>query len=138
MYNGKTISVILPTYNEKDSIKKIIEDFDRLGIVDEILVINNNAAAGTSEEIGKTKAIEIHEFAQGYGSAIQRGYSEAKGDLIVVCEPDDTFLAEDIYKLLAYSTDLDIVYGSRTTKNLIWEKANMGFLLTQVSGFKNQ
>jgi len=129
MYNNKKVSVILPTYNEKDSIKKVINDFENLGVVDEIIVINNNAADGTSEEVKQTSAIEIFEPCQGYGSAIQRGYKDATGDLIVVCEPDDTFLSKDIFKLLAYSEDLDIVYGSRTVKNFIWENANMGFLI---------
>lgn len=129
MYRGKTISLILPTYNEKDSIRKVIQDFEELGLVDEILVINNNAAAGTSEEVQNTSAVEIHEPVQGYGAAIQRGFSEARGDLIAVCEPDDTFLAGDFHKFLAYSEDVDIVYGSRTVKTFIWERANMGFLL---------
>lgn len=129
MYNNKTVSVILPTYNEKDSIKKVINDFENLGIVDEIIVINNNAAEGTSDEVKNTSAIEVIETDQGYGSAIQRGFKESKGDLVLVCEPDDTFLAKDIYKFLAYSEDVSIVYGSRTIKNFIWENANMGFLL---------
>lgn len=126
MYQGKKVSVILPTYNEKDSIKKVIEDFEKLGVVDEILVINNNATEGTSEEVAQTNAIEIIETVQGYGSAIRRGFNEAKGDLLVVCEPDDTFVASDIFKLLSYSNEMDIVYGSRTFSTLIWEHANMG------------
>lgn len=126
MYQGKKVTVILPTYNEKDSIRKVINDFEATGVVDEIIVINNNAAEGTSEEVAPTSAIEIHEPKQGYGSAIQRGFKEAVGDLIVVCEPDDTFLASDIFKLLSYSNEIDIVYGSRTVSTLIWENANMG------------
>lgn len=129
MWHNKKISVIFPTYNERDSIKKVIQDFEHLGVVDEILVINNNAAEGTSEEVEQTSAIEICEPLQGYGSAIQRGFREATGDLIVVCEPDDTFLAKDIYKLLIFSEDVDIVYGTRTVKNFIWEKANMTVFL---------
>lgn len=129
MFNNKLVSLVLPTYNEKDSIQKVINDFDALGIIDEIIVINNNAAEGTSEEVAKTRAIEIIEPLQGYGSAIIRGFNEAKGDLIIVCEPDDTFLADDLYKLLAYSREMDVVYGTRTAKNFIWEGANMGFLL---------
>lgn len=66
---------------------------------------------------------------QGYGSAIRRGFKEATGDLIIVCEPDDTFVAEDLLKLLTYSEDVDIVYGSRTIKNFIWKGANMGWFL---------
>jgi len=129
MYKEKKISVILPTFNEKDSIRKVISDFEKLGIVDEILVINNNAAPGTSEELCGTSAIEIDEREQGYGSAIIRGFKEASGDLLIVCEPDDTFLAKDIYKFLVYSEDVDIVYGSRTYRELIWDGANMGWFL---------
>jgi glycosyltransferase involved in cell wall biosynthesis len=129
MHEGQTISLILPTYREKDSIRQAIVDFESLAVVDEIIVINNNAIEGTSEEVAKTSAIEIHEPLQGYGAAIQRGFAEASGDLVVVCEPDATFVARDLYKFLAYIKDVDIVYGSRTIKNFIWERANMGLLL---------
>jgi len=129
MYKNKKISVILPTYNEKDSIRKVINDFDRLGIIDEIIVVNNNAAAGTSEEVAQTKAREVFEPIQGYGSAIKRGFKESTGELVVVCEPDDTFLVTDIFKFLAYSEDVDIVYGTRTVSLFIWEGANMGRFL---------
>jgi glycosyltransferase involved in cell wall biosynthesis len=129
MYKDKKISVILPTFNEKDSIKKAINDFEELGIVDEIIVVNNNAVTGTSEAVRNTSAVEVFEEIQGYGSAIIRGYKEATGDIIVLCEPDDTFIAKDIYKFLAYSEDVDIIYGSRTYKELIWSGANMGWFL---------
>jgi glycosyltransferase involved in cell wall biosynthesis len=129
MYKGKKVSLVLPTFNEKDSIKQVIREFEELGIIDEILVINNNAAAGTSDEIAGTSAIEILEKEQGYGSAIMRGFKESTGDLIVVCEPDNTFVASDILKLLSYCEDVDIVYGSRTYKELIWSGANMGWFL---------
>jgi glycosyltransferase involved in cell wall biosynthesis len=129
MYKNKKISVILPTYNEKDSIRKVVNDFNQLGIIDEIIVINNNAAAGTSEEVAKTKAREVFEPIQGYGAAIKRGFKESTGELVVVCEPDDTFLAADILKFLAYCEDVDIVYGTRTVSHFIWEGANMGVFL---------
>lgn len=129
MFDGQRISLILPTYNEKDSIRKVIRDFEALGVVDEILVVNNNAAPGTSEEVAGTSAREIFEPEQGYGAAIQRGLREATGGLLVVCEPDDTFVARDLFKMLEFSRDVDIVYGSRTVANFIWEGANMGKFL---------
>ena len=129
MFLGKTVSLILPTYNEKDSIRDVIENFEKLGIIDEIIVINNNAAEGTSEEVAPTSAIEIIETTQGYGAANLRGIREAKGDLIAICEPDDTFLETDLFKMLEYSRDFDVVYGSRTMNDLIWEGANMGWFL---------
>jgi glycosyltransferase involved in cell wall biosynthesis len=129
MYKQSKVTVILPTYNEKDSIRQVIKEFEALGVVDEILVINNNAVEGTSENIRGTSAIEIHEPRQGYGAAIRRGFAEASGDLVAVCEPDATFVAHDLHKFLAYSDDVDIAYGSRTIKTFIWECANMGLLL---------
>ena len=129
MWNKKTISVILPTYNEKDSIRQCILNLESLGIVDEVIVVNNNAATGTTEEVALTGAREIFEPVQGYGAAIRCGFSEAHGDYIVVCEPDGTFAERDILKLLAYSMDFSIVFGTRTTKEFIWTGANMGIFL---------
>jgi hypothetical protein len=54
---------------------------------------------------------------------------EATGELVAVCEPDDTFLAKDLIKFLIFSEEVDIVYGSRTVKNYIWDGANMGRFL---------
>lgn len=129
MYQGRSISVVLPTYNERDSIRACIEGFERTGVVDEIVVVNNNAAPGTSEEVAGTSAIEVMEKRQGYGSAIVRGLREATGDLICICEPDGTFDAKDLFKMLPYSDEVDIVYGTRTVGEFIWEDANMGWFL---------
>lgn len=123
------VSVVLPTYNEKDSIREVIQDFVATGVADEVIVINNNAAAGTSEEVAGTGAIEIFETEQGYGAACQRGLREASGDFIVLCEPDGTFDADDIHKLLAYAKDFDVVFGSRTSQQFVWRGANMGLFL---------
>jgi glycosyltransferase involved in cell wall biosynthesis len=133
-WRGSRISVVFPTYNERDSIRAAIVDFASTGVVDEILVINNNAAPGTSDEVAAATAAvpdgtlvrEIHEPRQGYGHAIQRGLREASGDYIVVSEPDGTFLGRDTFKLLAYVDDFDVVYGSRTARTFIWRGANMG------------
>lgn len=129
MWNGKTIAVVLPTYNEKDSIAETIRQFDALGIVDDILVINNNAAPGTSEEVAGTAAREIVETRQGYGAAIKRGLREVQTDLICVCEPDGTFNPADLHKLLPFTVECDLVVGSRTVTTFIWEGANMGAFL---------
>lgn len=129
MWKKQKISVVLPTYNEKDSIRRCILEFAETGVVDEILVINNNAALGTSGEVAGTPAREVFEAQQGYGFAIRRGFKEATGDLIVLCEPDGTFSPHDVWKLLAYSEDFEVVLGTRTTSVMIWKGANMGMFL---------
>lgn len=129
MWLDKKVSVIFPTYNEKESIRAAIEEFFASGFVDEIVVVNNNAAAGTAEEVAKTKAIQVFEKRQGYGQAIRRGFKEVTGGIIIVSEPDGTFMGDDVLKLLAYSNQFDVVFGSRTSKGLIWKGANMGLFL---------
>lgn len=129
MWQGHSVSVILPTYNEKDSIRAVIEGFKATRVVDEIIVVNNNAVAGTSEEVAGSGATEVFETRQGYGWAIRRGLAEASSEYLVVCEPDGTFVPSDIFKLLAYADNFDVVYGSRTSQQLIWRGANMGFFL---------
>ncbi|MDF2758817.1 MAG: glycosyl transferase, family 2, partial [Thermomicrobiales bacterium] len=56
MWQGKSVSVILMTYAERGSIRATIEGFFATGLVDEVLVVNNNAEPGTSEEVAMTPA----------------------------------------------------------------------------------
>src|SRR3954447_26070506 len=105
VWNGKSVSVILMTYAERDSIRSVIDGFFDTGVVDEVLVVNNNAQAGTEEEIAKTKARQVLEPRQGYGHATRSGLLEASGELIVLAEPDGTFVPDDIRKLLVYSEE---------------------------------
>ena len=129
MWKGKSVSVVLPTYNEKDSIAQHINDFFSTGVVDEVIAVNNNAVAGTDSAVLTTDAKIVHEPRQGYGFSIRRGLKESSGDLIVISEPDGTFVANDIVKLLAYTDDFSIVFGSRTLYTMIWKGANMGAFL---------
>jgi glycosyltransferase involved in cell wall biosynthesis len=125
MWNGRTVSVVLMTYAERDSIRAVIEGFYDTGVVDEVLVVDNNSQPGTVDEVAKTRARIVHERKQGYGHATRRGLMEASGDLIVLAEPDGTFLPADISKLLVYADDCEVVLGTRTTRELIWNGANM-------------
>jgi glycosyltransferase involved in cell wall biosynthesis len=129
MWNGKTVSVVLMTYAERDSIRSVIEGFFETGLVDEVLVVDNNAEPGTQEQVRTTRARLVHERSQGYGFATRRGLLEADGDLIVLAEPDGTFLPEDLMKLLVYSNECDVVFGTRTTRELVWAGANMPWSL---------
>jgi glycosyltransferase involved in cell wall biosynthesis len=129
MWNGNKVSVIFPTYNEKDSIREAIEDFFANGYVDEIVVVNNNAAEGTDDEVRPTQARIVYETNQGYGYAIRRGLAEAEGELLIISEPDATFCGEDVIKLLAYSDNVPVVFGTRTHSELVWAGANMGIFL---------
>jgi glycosyltransferase involved in cell wall biosynthesis len=129
MWEGKTLSVVLMTYTERYSIRRVIEGFFETGVVDEVVVVNNNAEEGTEEEVARTDARQVFEPKQGYGHAIRRGLVESTGDLVLLAEPDGTFTPADVFKMLAYSGECEAVLGTRTTRELIWRGANMGWFL---------
>jgi glycosyltransferase involved in cell wall biosynthesis len=129
MYGTKSVSVVFPAYNEAPYIKRAIEDFFLEGVVDEIVVVDNNSRDGTAEEARSTRARVVEERAQGYGHALRRGLREASGEIVILAEPDGTFVGRDVLKLLAYSDDFDMVCGTRATRELIWTQANMGWFL---------
>ncbi len=125
MYRHKTVSIILPAYNEEDTIRGAIEAFFATGFVDEVIAVDNNSKDRTAEEIRKTKAVYVKEVKQGYGAALIRGLSVATSDLLVTSEPDGSFRPSDLEKLLIYSQDFDLVAGTRTAASCILAGANM-------------
>jgi glycosyltransferase involved in cell wall biosynthesis len=129
MYGSKTVSIVFPAYNEEPNIREAVEDFLIPNVVDEIIVVDNNSRDRTGEEARRTGARVVVESMQGYGHALRRGLREASGDLVIMAEPDGTFVGRDILKLLAYADDFEMVCGTRTTRELVWEQANMGWFL---------
>lgn len=129
MYGERRVSIVFPAYNEAPNIRRAVEDFSLPGVVDEIIVVDNNSRDATASEATAANARVVREAEQGYGHALQRGLREATGDLVILAEPDGTFVGRDILKLLAYSEDFDMVCGTRTTRELVWAQANMGWFL---------
>lgn len=129
MWQDQRVSVVFPCYNEEEGIVAGIDDFGGQPFVDEVLVVDNNSRDRSSELAHAAGARVVNETRQGYGYALRKGLREAEGDLIILAEPDGTFVGKDVIKLLAYSDDFDMVLGTRTTRELIWSEANMGFFL---------
>jgi glycosyltransferase involved in cell wall biosynthesis len=128
MHKGKMVSVVIPTYNEEGSIRAVINGFFDTGVVDEVVVIDNNALGNTKQEVAKTRARLVEEKEhQGYGHAMMRGLREATGDLIITTEGDGTFLPKAIHKFLAYTDEFEAIFGTRTSRAAIWSGAFMPF-----------
>src|SRR5437762_13718177 len=107
MWNGKSVSIVLPAYNEEKYIRPAVEDFFVDGIVDEVIVVDNNSRDRTAEEAAATRARLAREPAQGYGHALRRGLREATVDLVIMAQPDGTVGGRDVMKLLAYADDFE-------------------------------
>jgi glycosyltransferase involved in cell wall biosynthesis len=129
MWNGQRVSVVFPAYNEEAGIAAAVADFSGVAAVDEVVVVDNNSGDATAAGAAAAGARVIHEPRQGYGYALRRGIAEAQGEYVVLAEPDGTFMGKDVLKLLAFADDFDLVLGTRTTRELIWHGANMGWQL---------
>ena len=129
MWQGQRVSIVFPAYNEQDGIAAAVADFGGIDAVDEVLVVDNNSRDATRARAEAAGARVVREARQGYGNALRRGLAEAQGEYVVLAEPDGTFMGKDVLKLLTYADDFDLVLGTRTTRELIWHGANMGWQL---------
>lgn len=107
------ISVIIPAYNEEKGIAKTIEKIPKE--VFEIIVVDNNSTDKTAEIAKKLGARVVKETKQGYGYALQRGFREARGDIIVTLDADGQYPGEKILELVDYfeKNNLDFLNCSR-------------------------
>src|SRR5689334_914089 len=129
MWLGQRVTVVFPAFNEAPGIAQAVADFAAVPAIDEVLVVDNNSTDGTRDRAIAAGARVVHEPRQGYGHALRRGLREADSEYVVLAEPDGTFVGRDVLKLLAYADDFDLVLGTRTTRELIWHGANMGWQL---------
>jgi dTDP-glucose pyrophosphorylase len=126
-FDRQRVSVVIPAYNEAASIGHVVRDFRPLA--DEVVVMDNCSADGTGELAREAGATVYSRQLRGYGDAIMQGMDAAIGDVLVLVEADGTFRAKDMGKLLEYLKDADMVIGTRTTRQLIEQGANMDGLL---------
>lgn len=119
------IDVVIPAWNEVDSISFVIKDF--LPYVRSVLVMDNMSNDGTAEISRNAGAIVYSASYKGYGDAIKRGLDSSNADILVIVEADGTFRAKDLPKIIAYMSDADAVIGSRTHWQYLEYGANMKF-----------
>jgi len=120
-------SVVIPAYNEEESIAYVIRDF--MDHVDEVFVVDNSSKDKTREVSLRAGARVETVALKGYGDTIRYGLDNAKGDILIVVEADSSFRAKDLGKLCEYMKDSDMVMGTRTTRQMIEQGANMRGLL---------
>jgi glycosyltransferase involved in cell wall biosynthesis len=129
MHRDAKVSIVVPAHNEEATIAAVVRDFRAHPSVDEILVVANNCADATKARAEEAGARVVEESTPGYGSALRRGLDEATGDYLVLVEADGSFRSRDLDKFLCYLPDCAMCVGTRTTKQMVQQGANMDFLL---------
>jgi NDP-sugar pyrophosphorylase family protein len=121
------ISIVIPCYNEAASIAQVIRDFSPHS--DEVIVMDNNSVDG-SAEIARSLGATVYSHAlAGYGDALKQGMDRASGEILILVEADGTFRSKDLGKFLEFLKDSDMAIGTRTTREMIEQGANMNGLL---------
>jgi glycosyltransferase involved in cell wall biosynthesis len=123
MLNNYKIVVLIPAYNEENSVGKVISELPKK-IIDEVVVINNNSNDNTVVNAKKAGATVLNEINQGYGFACLKGISYlnelvVKPDIVVFLDADYSDYPEEIPKLIEpiVYDNFDMVIGSRASGN---------------------
>ena len=114
------LSVIIPVYNEKNTISELLRRVQETGLAHEIVIVDDGSYDGTREILSKLDGKEnirviLHTKNQGKGAAIRTGLENALGDILLIQDADleyDPAEYKNLLKPIA-SGMADVVYGSR-------------------------
>ncbi len=141
------VSVVVPVFNEQDSIRATIEAVNRVlddpGLNYEIIAVDDGSTDGTWRELTELKAriphlaALRHENNLGYGAAIKTALSRSRFDRVLIIDADQTYPVEDIPLLVDRARDYDMVVGSRTTQDarIPWIRKPAKLLLKWLAQF---
>lgn len=121
MESFKKISIVIPVYNEKNTIEKVIEQVEEVEIPleKEIILVDDCSSDGSRQVLkelqGKNIKVFFHEKNQGKGAALRTGFSHASGDIVLIQDSDLEYNPAEYPVLLEAILDgrADAVYGSR-------------------------
>ena len=114
------LSVVMPAYNESETIEEIIRRVLAVPLRTQLIVVDDGSKDGTREilarlerELGVT--VVLQPINQGKGAALRRGFEEVRGDIVVIQDADLEYSPEEFPALIELIADgrADVVYGSR-------------------------
>jgi glycosyltransferase involved in cell wall biosynthesis len=116
--NKTHISVIIPLYNEENTIKSVIERIPNHQHF-EIIIVDDGSKDNSIKRVQEINNRDIkiikHDINQGYGAAILTGFKHATGDIIITMDSDGQHNPEEIHHLIEpiINNQTDVVIGSR-------------------------
>lgn len=137
MYRNNTISLVIPSMNERKGLEIVFPSIP--AYIDEVIIVDYKSTDGTPEYAKNMGARVIHEDQKGYGAAYKRGFRMATGDIIVTSDADGTYPITAAAELIDYMLDnnLNFVSGCRfplKDQNSMRKRNFIGnMLLTSVS-----
>ena len=117
------IAVLIPCYNESQTIEKVILDFKAALPEAVIYVYDNNSSDNTAEIAKKAGAVVRHEYQQGKGNVIRRMFREIDAECYIMTDGDDTYPAEFAREMAdrVLEKQVDMVVGDRLSSTYFTE-----------------
>ncbi|MBQ8519316.1 MAG: glycosyltransferase [Agathobacter sp.] len=117
------IAVLIPCYNESQTIEKVVTDFRRVLPEAVIYVYDNNSTDGTDEIARKAGAVVRYEHQQGKGNVIRRMFRDIDAQCYVMADGDDTYPAEFAVEMVekVLNRNVDMVVGDRLSSTYFQE-----------------
>lgn len=118
------IAVLIPCYNEAQTISKVVKDFKAALPEAVIYVYDNNSTDNTAELAKQAGAIVRREYQQGKGNVIRRMFREIDAECYLMADGDDTYPAEHARELVSpvLEKNMDMVVGDRLSSTYFEEK----------------
>ena len=113
------LSIVIPVYNEKDTIQQIYDAVKAVDLEKEIILVDDCSTDGTREILQNLKddatRVVLHERNQGKGAALRTGFGKATGDIVIIQDADLEYDPGQYPKLIQpiLQGKADVVYGSR-------------------------
>jgi glycosyltransferase involved in cell wall biosynthesis len=109
-----SVTVVIPAYNEAESIARTVGELKALGPEYRVLVVDDGSRDDTAARArGVGAEAIVHPYNKGYGAALKTGIRSAASDLIVIFDADGQHDAKDIPRMLAMMDEYDMVVGDR-------------------------
>lgn len=112
---SRRIAVLIPCYNEAQSIGKVVADFKAALPEAVVYVYDNNSTDDTAKTAAQAGAVVRHEPRQGKGNVVRRMFREIDADVYLMADGDDTYPAQAATEMVkpVLEDDVDMVIGDR-------------------------